>query len=56
MWTVGRGSNEIGRRPTGRGRQAGRDLEKMKEMVEVGKQVATVQEHRIMPTVLESFV
>ena len=56
MWTVGRGCNEIGRRPADRGRQAERDLEKIKEMVEVGKQVATAQEHRIVPTVLESFV
>ena len=64
MWTVGRGCNEIGRRPAGRGRQAGmeggrqtgRDLEKMKEMVEVEKQVATAQKHRIVPVISESFV
>ena len=45
MWTVGRGCNEIGRRPADRDRQAdgqaGRGIEKMKEMAEVGKQVPT---------------
>ena len=29
--------------------QAGRDLDKMKEMVEVGKQVATTRKHRLCP-------
>ena len=42
MWTVGRSCNETGRRPADRGRQADRrDLEKMREMVEVGRQVPT---------------
>ena len=49
MWTVGRSCNETGRQ-TDR-----RDLEKMREMVEVGRQVPTAQEHRIIPMVSESF-
>ena len=38
------------------GRQAGKDLEKMKRLVEVGKQVATAREHIIVPAVSKSFV
>ena len=40
MRQAGGQQTEAGRQAEG-GRQAGRDLEKMKEMVEVGKQIAT---------------